>query len=75
MDSFLESAKLGEQFRSWAKTTDGISCSDADWAATVPYLLPQLNALVARYSKLGDNAFYKYYLPVDNTVEEALKGL
>lgn len=75
MDSFLQSAKLGEQFRSWAKATDGISCSDADWASTVPYLLPQLNALVARYSKLGDNAFYKYYLPVDNTVEEALKGL
>lgn len=75
MDSFLQSAKLGEQFRSWAKATDGISCSDADWTSTLPYLLPQLNALVARYSKLGDNAFYKYYLPVDNTVEEALKGL
>jgi len=31
-----------------------------------------LQALIARYSKLGENAFYKYYLPVDNTVQEIL---
>ena len=34
--------------------------------------LPQLRALVGRYSKLGDNAFYKLYLPVDETVRIAL---
>ena len=42
---------------------------------TLPYLQPQLNALVARYSKLNENAFYKYYLPVDTTVEAALKSI
>ena len=75
MDAFLKKAALDGQFRAWVKKTDGISCSDADWALTLPYLRPQIDALVARYSKLGENAFYKYYLPVDNTVEEALKQL
>ena len=75
MDAFLKKVNLGPRFREWAKSTDGITCTDAEWASTAEYLLPQLNALVARYSKLGDNAFYKYYLPIDNTVEEALKGL
>ena len=37
--------------------------------------MPQLRALIARYSKLGDNAFYKYYLPVDDTVTKALERL
>ena len=38
-----------------------------------PTRLQQLRALIARYSKLGDNAFYKYYLPVDDTVQKALE--
>ena len=54
---------------------EGIATSEADWKDSEPYLLPQLHALISRYSKLGENAFYKYYLPVDNTVEKALESL
>ncbi len=36
-------------------------------------MLPQINALVGRYSKLGDDAFYHLYLGIDTTFEEALK--
>jgi len=36
--------------------------------------MPQLRALVARYSKLGDNAFYKLYQPVDDVVKAALSA-
>ncbi len=75
MDAFLSSAALPAQFRSWVRTRDGISCPDQEWEQTLPYLEPQLNALVSRYSRLGENAFYKYYLPMDNTVEEAMKPL
>ncbi len=72
LDAFLAKAGLPAQFRAWVKRVDDLSCSDAEWAETLPYLEPQLNALVARYSRLGENAFYKYYLPVDNTVTAAL---
>ena len=74
MDAFLSRIDLPGQFRAYALRQDGITVKDDEYAETLPYLLPQLNALVARYSKLGENAFYKYYLPVDSTVEAALKA-
>ena len=74
MDAFLKRIDLPGQFRTFALRRDGITVSDAEYKETLPYLEPQLNALVARYSKLGESAFYKYYLPVDVTVETALKG-
>ena len=73
MDRFLDGMDLKASFRDFARTKDGITCSEAEWNDTAPYLVPQLRALIARYSKLGDNAFYKYYLPVDDTVQKALE--
>ena len=75
MDKFLNESDLKGDFLQYAKKVNNIHCSEAEWKATAPYLVPQLKALISRYSKLGENAFYKYYLPVDNTVEEALKCL
>ena len=75
MDRFLSGLNLKVEFPAWARKHDGISCTEAEWDQSAPYLLPQLKALIARYSPLGDNAFYKYYLPVDNTVEVALQSL
>lgn len=72
MDRFLREVSLASQFREFALSKDGIKASEKEWKETLPYLEPQINALVARYSKLGDNAFYKYYLPVDNTVTVVL---
>ena len=62
MDAFLKRIDLPGEFRRFALNRDGIKVSDAEYAETLEYLLPQLNALVARYSKLSENAFYKYYL-------------
>ncbi|MBR1489522.1 MAG: S41 family peptidase [Bacteroidales bacterium] len=73
MDAFLKRIDVPGQFRQYALRRDGITVKDDEYADTLPYLEPQLNALVARYSKLGENAFYKYYLPVDNTVTVALQ--
>ena len=75
MDRFLASVNWKVEFPAYARRQDGIACTEAEWDESAPYLLPQLKALVARYSKLGENAFYKYYLPVDNTVTEALSRL
>ena len=74
MDAFLKRIDVPGQFRTFALRRDGITVTDAEYKETLPYLEPQLNALVARYSKLNENAFYKYYLPVDNTVEVALRN-
>jgi hypothetical protein len=73
MDRFLDGMDLKANFRDFARAKDGITCTEAEWNDTAPYLVPQLRALIARYSKLGDNAFYKYYLPVDDTVQKALE--
>ncbi len=74
MDRFLKSLNLKVEFPAFT-SKEGIRCTEAEWDETAPYLVPQLYALISRYSRLGENAFYKYYLPVDYTVQEALKGL
>ena len=72
MDAFLKGLNLKVSFPAYALKTDGIECSPKEWEMTAQYLEPQLNALIARYSLLGENAFYKYYIPVDETVQKAL---
>jgi carboxyl-terminal processing protease len=75
MDRFLKEVDVESAFRSFAAREDGITTSQSEWEKTRPYLKPQLEALVARYSKLGENAYYRYYLPVDNTITVALEEL
>ena len=36
-------------------------------------MMPQINGLVGRFSKVGEEAFYRFYLPMDNTVQKALE--
>ena len=33
-------------------------------------MLPQLKALVGRFSKLGDEAFYRFYIPIEDSESE-----
>ena len=35
--------------------------------------MTQVQALVGRYSKLGDNAFYHLYLQIDDTFKKAME--
>ena len=71
---YLDSSSIESRFLAFAKAKDGLAPeSDAEWAETRPYLMPQVKALVGRYSKLGDRAFYHLYLEVDDTFEEAMK--
>lgn len=71
---YLDSSSLESRFLAFAKAKDGIVPASAEeWAETRPYLMPQVKALVGRYSKLGDNAFYHLYLEMDETFEEAMK--
>ena len=71
---FLDSIDIASGFREYADRTEGLRAGEAEWKETEPYLLPQLRALVGRYSRLGENAFYKLYLDTDLTVQVALES-
>lgn len=71
---YLDSVVLENQFLSFAKSKDSLApVSAEDWNDTRNYMMPQVKALVGRYSKLGDKAYYHLYLEIDDTFEEALK--
>lgn len=74
LNRFLDRMNLPEAFREYASSKDGISCTQKEWDETSDYLLPQLRALVGRYSRLGENAFYKMYLNVDVTLKKAIES-
>ena len=74
LDAYLESIDLGQQFLDYASRVDGIKPKEGEWEETAVYFMPQLKALVGRFSKLGDEAFYRFYLPIDDTIQAALKN-
>lgn len=62
---YLDSSSLESRFLAFARAKDGL-VPDEGWPAERDYMMAQVRALVGRYSRLGDNAFYHLYLPVDN---------
>lgn len=74
LEAFLNQLDLPAKFRAFASEKDGITAMPGEWEKTAPYLVPQIRALVGRYSKLGENAFYKLYLDVDEDVARALES-
>ncbi len=72
LDKYLNEIDLGTQFLDYARRVDGITPKDGEWAETAPYMMPQLKALVGRFSKLDNEAFYRFYLPIDDTIQAAL---
>lgn len=74
LDSFLDRIDVGAQFLDFAARVDGIRPKEGEWEETKPYLMPQLKALVGRFSKLEDEAFYRFYFPIDDTIQAALKN-
>ena len=74
LNKALDRLDIPSSFREFASSKDGITCSQKEWDETQDYLIPQLRALIGRYSKLGDNAFYKMYLKVDDTLKKAIES-
>lgn len=71
---YFDEVSLEKSFLRFAADKDGIRpVTPEEWEETSSYLMTQVKALVGRYSKLGDKAFYHIYLGMDNTIEEALK--
>ena len=74
LKGYLDSLDLGGRFLEYAADVDGIIPGKGEWEKTEEYLLPQLYALVGRYSKLDDEAFYRFYITIDETIKAALNA-
>ncbi len=73
LDRWLDSIGLERQFLDFAASADGLRPKKGEWAETRSYMSVQIKALTGRYSKLGEEAFYRFYLDIDRTIQEALK--
>ena len=72
LDAYLDGIDIAGQFISYAEHVDGIRLKEGEWKETEMYMIPQLKALIGRFSKLGDEAFYRFYIPIDDTIKAAL---
>lgn len=73
LETWLSELHLDRKFLDYA-AKDGIVPRPGEWEKTEPYIMPQLNALVGRYSKLEDEAFYRFYLDIDDTIRTAVES-
>ena len=71
---YLDGAGLESKFLAFARAKESIAPSALEWEAEKSYMLTQVRALVGRYSKLGDKAFYHLYLQIDDTFKIALEN-
>lgn len=69
---YFERVDLEKQFLNFASSKDGLVPKQREWDRSKSYMMPQVKALVGRYSELGENAFYRFYLDIDETFAAAL---
>ena len=72
---YLDGAGLERQFLAFARQRDGLVPKGREWEVERSYMMTQIRALVGRYSKLGDNAFYHLYLSTDEVYKAAMAAL
>ncbi len=68
---YLESCDIEGGFLSFA-ASQGVKPGKGEWEQSKHYLMPQIKGLCARYSKLGEEAYYRYILPIDDIVNAAM---
>lgn len=72
--AYLDGADLEKGFLQFAASKDGIRPEPGEWQASKDYMMPQIRALIGRYSKLGDKAYYHIFLEIDDTYKIALNN-
>lgn len=70
---YLDGASLERSFLEFARKEDGLVPSASEWKTDREYMMIQVKALVGRYSRLGDDAFYHLYLQIDNVFKASLQ--
>ena len=69
--SYLNNSSLESRFLEFARTKDGL-VPESEWKQERQYMMTQVKALVGRYSKLSDKAFYHIYLSIDDVFNAAM---
>lgn len=72
---YLDHAGLEKGFLAFAKERDGLVPTASEWKIERDYMMTQVRALVGRYSKLSDNAFYHIYLDTDVVYKAAMGAI
>ena len=75
LDRWMDEVEIERQFLNYAATVEGLKPAKGEWEETKWYMMPQIKALVGRYSKLQDEAFYRFYHPIDNVFQAAVTEL
>ena len=70
--TYLEGLDLERQFLEYAEKTDGIKPGPGEWEKSKEYMMPQILGLTGRYSKLEEEAFHRFYLPIDDVIQAVL---
>ena len=72
LEKWMNDVDVEQQFLNYAAKVENLKPAAGEWEETKWYMMPQVKALVGRYSKLQDEAFYRFYLPIDNEFQTAL---
>ncbi len=74
LEIWLDSKRLDRQFLEYAAAKDGLRPEKGEWEESEEYMMVQIKALVGRYSKIGEEAFYRFYAGIDKTLQRAWRG-
>lgn len=72
LDRYLDDIGVEKLFLDYALKVDGIAPDAGEWKEASYYLIPQVKGLAGRYSKLGEEALHRFFLPLDRTINTAL---
>jgi carboxyl-terminal processing protease len=75
LEKYLHDIDLERQFLDYAARVDGFKPAAGEWEESRDYMMPQINGLVVRFSKVGEEAFYRFYLSIDDSIRKALECL
>lgn len=74
LQSYVFSLNLEKRFLDFASRKDNLSPKGKEWDECKIYMMPQIYGLVGRYSLLGEEAFYRFYMDLDETIQAALNS-
>jgi len=69
---YFQKMDISGAFLRYVSKTDGLTPKPGEWEQSKEYMLPQVEALVGRYSKLGEHAYYRMFMGVDETIKAAI---
>lgn len=68
LDELLDRMDLENEFRKYLRRTS-ISINEAQWKISEDVFMTQIRAMIGRYSKLEDDAFYPIISEIDNVIQ------